>query len=329
MRWERERKIDLGVELRMFKGQLEVIADYFDNYRYDILTTRGTVPNYSGISLPPMNVGRVSNKGYELDVTHRHKIGSVDYFLKGNFSFAKNKVLYRDEPKNSANPLLAQTGRPIGQIYGYTFDGFYYDAADIEKSPEVVGKTVQPGDIKFKDINGDGMIDSRDIGPIGYPNIPQVTYGISAGFSWKGLDFSALLQGAARGSMDASTMLQIGNSNGIPSEIHKKRWTPETKDVAEYPRLGGVNYDLSTFWLRPSDYLRLKNVELGYRLPAPFVRRLGLQDVRVYANGLNLLTWFNLKIYDVDPESRRGSVEAYSSYPQQKIYNFGLQVSFK
>ncbi|MGN6511433.1 MAG: SusC/RagA family TonB-linked outer membrane protein, partial [Chitinophaga sp.] len=121
----------------------------------------------------------------------------------------------------------------------------------------------------------------------------------------------------------------IGNSNGIPSAIHKKGWTPETKDVAEYPRLGGVNYDLSTFWLRPSDYLRLKNVELGYRLPQPFVRRLGLQDVRVYANGLNLLTWFNLKIYDVDPESRRGSVEAYSSYPQQKIYNFGLQVSFK
>lgn len=331
VRWERERKIDAGVELRMFKGKLEVIADYFDNYRYDILTTRGTVPNYSGISLPPMNVGRVSNKGYELDVTHRHKIGNVDYFLKGNFSFAKNKVLYRDEPKNSANPLLAQTGRPIGQIYGYTFDGFYYDQADIDKSPEVVGKTVQPGDIKFKDINGDGQIDSRDIGPIGYPNIPQVTYGFSAGFSWKGLDFSALFQGAARGSMDASTLLQIGNSNGIPSEIHKKRWTPETRDVAEYPRLGGVNFDLSTFWLRPSDYLRLKNVELGYRFPQRLVRRLGVQDIRLYANGLNLLTWFNLKIYDVDPESPRGSAqtEAYSNYPQQKIYNFGLQVSLK
>lgn len=331
VRWERERKLNLGVELRLFKGKLEVIADYFDNYRYDILTARGTVPAFTGISLPPVNVGRVSNKGYELDVTHNNRLGNVNYFVKGNFSFAKNKVLYRDEPFNSANPLLAQTGRPIGQIYGYTFDGFYYDDADIAKSPEVVGKTVKPGDIKFKDINGDGLIDNNDIGPIGYPNLPQVTYGFSTGFSWKDLDFSVMFQGAARGSMDASTLLQIGNSNGIPSEIHKKRWTPETRDIAEYPRLGGVNFDLSTFWLRPVDYLRLKNLELGYHLPKSVSRRVGVGDIRLYANGLNLLTWYNLKIYDVDPESQRGSnqTEAYSKYPQQKIYNFGLQVSFK
>ena len=331
VRWERERKLDLGVELRLFKGKLEVIADYFDNLRYDILTTRGTVPAFAGLSLPPVNVGRVSNKGYEIDISHNNKIGNVGYFVKGNFSFAKNLILYRDEPKNAANPLLAQTGRPVGQIYGYTFDGFYYDEADVAKSPQVVGKTVQPGDIKFKDINGDGLINANDIGPIGFPNLPQVTYGFSAGFSYKDLDFSVLFQGAARGSMDASTLLQIGNSNGLPSEIHKKRWTPETRDVAEYPRLGGVNFDLSTFWLRPVDYLRLKNLELGYHIPKSWSRRVGVQDIRFYANGLNLMTWYNLKIYDVDPESQRGGgqVEAYSKYPQQKIYNFGLQVSFK
>lgn len=331
VRWERERKIDLGIELHLFKGKLEIVADYFDNLRYDILTTRGSVPVYTGISLPPVNIGRVSNKGYEIEATHRHKIGAVNYFLKGNFSFAENKVLFRDEPFNASNPLLLQTGRPVGQIYGYIFDGFYYDDADIAKSPVAVGKTVKPGDIKFKDINGDNKIDQNDIGPIGHPNLPQVTYGISAGFSYKDFDMSVLFQGAARGSMDASTMLQIGNSNGIPSEIHKKRWTPETRDIAEYPRLGGVNFDMSTFWLRPLDYLRLKNVEMGYHIPKAWVNRIGVQDIRLYANGLNLITWFNLKIYDVDPESARGGAftEAYSSYPQQKVFNFGLQVSFK
>ncbi|MGX5818796.1 SusC/RagA family TonB-linked outer membrane protein [Chitinophaga lutea] len=331
VRWERERKIDVGIELKAFKGKLEIVADYFDNYRYDILTVRGTVPSFSGITLPPVNLGEVSNKGVEVEMTHRNRINKLDYFLKGNISFAKNKVLYRDEPVNAANPLLAQTGRPIGQIYGYTFEGFYYDDADIEKSPKVEGKLVKPGDIKFRDINGDGVINTNDIGPIGFPNVPQVTYGVSAGFSWKGLDFSMLWQGATRGSIDASTMLQIGNSNGIPSEIHKKRWTPETRDVAEYPRLGGVNFDMSTFWLRPNDYLRLKNLELGYRIPTHISRRVGVQDIRLYANGLNLITWFNMKIYDVDPESPRGGAltEAYTNYPQQKIYNFGLQVSLK
>lgn len=331
VRWERERKVDVGVEMKLFKGKLEVVADYFDNLRYDILTTRGTVPNYTGMVLPPMNVGRVSNKGYEIELTHNNKVGKGTYFVKGNFSFAENRILHMDEPYNTANPRLIKTGRPIGQIFGYIFDGLYYDQADIDKSPEVVGKTVQPGDIKFKDVNGDGLINTNDIGPIGFPNLPQVTYGFAAGFSYKNLDFSVLFQGAARGSINASTLLQIGNSNGIPAEIHKKRWTPETRDVAEYPRLGGVNYDVSTFWLRPVDYLRLKNLELGYRLPQSVSRRVGVQDIRLYANGLNLITWYNMKIYDVDPESQNGSqlTEAYSKYPQQKIYNFGLQVSFK
>lgn len=332
VRWERERKLDLGMEMHLFKGKLELVVDYFDNYRYDILTQRGSVPNFTGISLPPVNVGRVSNKGLEIEATHRNKIGpAFSYFLKGNFSVAENKVLYRDEPLNVANPMLAQTGRPIGQIYGYTFDGFYYDDNDIAKSPPVIGKTVKPGDIRFKDMNGDGKIDQGDIGPIGYPNLPQVTYGISAGFSYKGLDASVLLQGATRGSLDASTLLQIGNANGIPSAIHLNRWTPETRDVAQYPRLGGVNFDMSTFWLRSADYLRIKNVEIGYQLPKRIVNALRLENVRLYANGLNLMTWFNLKIYDVDPESARGSQgsEAYSNYPQQKVYNFGIQVSFK
>ena len=331
VRWEKERKLNLGAELKLFKSKLEIVVDYFDNFRYDILTQRESVPLYTGLSLPPVNIGKVSNKGFEVEITHRNNVGKhISYFTRGNFSFAKNRIVFRDEPANAANPLLARTGRPIGQLYGYISEGFYYDDADIAKSPQVVGRAVKPGDIKFKDVNGDGKIDQADIGPIGYPNIPQITYGFTTGFSYKGFDISALFQGAARGSLMASTLLQIGNANGVPSAIHQKRWTPETRDVAEYPRLGGVTFDASTFWLRPTDYLRLKNVELGYRMPKQVTKALKIADLRFYANALNLITWFKLKIYDVDPESLNGdgATSAYSSYPQQKVVNFGVQVTF-
>jgi TonB-linked SusC/RagA family outer membrane protein len=331
VRWEKERKANIGADIKLFNSKLEITADYFDHFRYDILTARESVPNYTGLSLPPVNIGKVSNKGLEVEINHRNTIGkSFQYFVKGNFSYAKNRIVFRDEPENAANPLLRKTGRAIGQQYGYITEGFYYDSADIAKSPVVVGRVVKPGDLKYKDVNGDGKIDQGDIGPIGYPNIPQITYGFAAGFSYKGFDVSALFQGAARGSLSASTLLQIGNVNGIPTEIHKKRWTPETRDVAEYPRLGGVSFDNSTFWLRPVDYLRLKNVELGYRLPKRWISAMKLNDFRLYANALNLVTWFDLKIYDVDPESLSGggTVEAYSDYPQLKVVNFGLQVTF-
>lgn len=331
VRWEIERKANVAAEIKMFNSKLEINAEYFDNYRYDILTQRESVPLYTGLSLPPVNIGEVSNKGFELELSHRNTIGKeFQYFVRGNFSYAKNKILFRDEPANASNPMLLRTGRPIGQLYGYTAEGFYYDDADVAKSPVVVGKVVKPGDIKFRDVNGDGKIDQGDIGPIGNPNIPQITYGFSTGFSYKGFDLSALFQGAARGSLMASTLLQIGNANGVPSAIHMKRWTPETRDVAEYPRLGGVNFDASTFWLRPTDYLRLKNVELGYRLPSKVIKSLKLNDFRIYANAMNLVTWFKLKIYDVDPESINGdgATSAYSDYPQQKIVNFGIQITF-
>lgn len=331
VRWEIERKANVAAEIKMFNRKLEINAEYFDNYRYDILTTRESVPLYTGLNLPVVNIGEVSNKGWEFELIHRNTVGKeFQYFVKGNFSYAKNKILFRDEPANAANPMLRKTGRPIGQLYGYIAEGFYYDDADVAKSPVTVGRTVKPGDIKFKDVNGDGKIDQGDIGPIGHPNLPQITYGFSTGFSYKGFDVSALFQGAARGSLMASTLLQIGNANGLPSAIHMKRWTPETRDVAEYPRLGGVNFDASTFWLRPTDYLRLKNVEVGCRLPNRLIKSLKLNDFRVYANALNLVTWFKLKIYDVDPESFNGdgATSAYSDYPQQKVVNFGVQITF-
>ncbi|SDM34655.1 TonB-linked outer membrane protein, SusC/RagA family [Pedobacter steynii] len=328
VRWEKEHKMNIGLDMKLFDSKLEVTADYFDNLRYDILSARETVPLYSGLDLPPVNKGRVSNKGFELELNHRNQINDhFQYFIRANASFARNKILFRDEPDGVA-ANLKKTGRPVGQLFGYISEGFYYDEADIANSPKVLGKTLLPGDLKYKDVNGDGVIDGNDVAPIGNPEIPEITYGFSAGFSYRDFDFSFLLQGAGRSSVSSNTLLQIGNVNGIPSAIHLKRWTPETRDVAEYPRLGGVSFDASTFWLRPADYIRLKNVELGYHLPKSLSKRLRLMDVRFYANGLNLFTLNKLKIYDVDPEVKRGTTQAYENYPQMKIVNFGVQVTF-
>lgn len=331
--WEKERKFDLMLDLKVLNNKLALTLDYFKNKRYDILTTRSTVPAYTGFTLPMVNLGMVGNQGLEVTVDYKDDFGkSGYYFIKGNLSIAKNKILYMDEPPNSANPLVMQTGRPIGQLFGYTALGFYKDSADIASSPKDF-RNVQPGDLKYADINGDGVVDTKDQGPIGYPLIPQLTYGISWGISYKGIDISALIQGAGRSSIMSNTMLQIGTVNAAPTAIHLKRWTPETAATAEFPRLGGPDFDNSTFWLRPASYTRLKNVEIGYHVPQSFVNRigLGLNDIRLYANGQNLITWFNLKIYDIDPESDRGDgqVSAYSNYPQQKIFNFGLQLTFK
>lgn len=328
VRWEKERKANIGIDMKLFDSKLEITADYFDNFRYDILTKRESVPLYSGLSLPPVNLGKVSNKGFEVDLNYRNIVNDhFQYFVRGNASFARNKILFRDEP-DAVAPNLRKTGRPIKQLFGYITEGFYNDDADIANSPKTPGRIVKPGDLKYKDVNGDGVIDGKDISAIGYPEIPEITFGFSTGFTYKGFDFSLLLQGAAHSSMSSNSLLQIGTINAAPSEIHLKRWTPETKDIAEYPRLGGVSFEASTFWLRPADYLRLKNVEIGYHIPKTFTNKLRLKDIRLYANGLNLLTWNKLKIYDVDPESKTGSVEAYINYPQMKIINFGLQVTF-
>ena len=333
MTWEKEKKLDIGVDMRMFNQKLNIVFDYFKNERYDILTSRSTVPDISSVSLPSVNMGRVENKGVELELTWRDRLSKdFNYFLRGNISFAKNKILEMDEAQE-LYPNLKRVGRPVGQIFGYIEDGFYNSQAEIDALPDYT-RDVQPGDLKFKDISGpngvpDGIIDKYDEGPIGKPSIPQLTYGISMGFSYKNFDFSMLFQGAAKGSIMSQSILDIGGVNGRPREIHKYRWTPENKEDAKFPRLGRLtNFENSTFWLRPRDYIRLKNVEIGYNIPKSLTNKLSMQSARVFANGLNLFTLSNLSIYDVDPESNTGGKAAYSSYPQMRVFNFGVQVTF-
>jgi TonB-linked SusC/RagA family outer membrane protein len=331
IRWETEEQSNLGIDLRMLKGRVGITFDIYSRYRYDILDRPKSTPAYSGLTgtLPAVNLGRVRNNGFEVDLSYNDKVGPVNYFVKGNFTYAKNKILFSDE----VAPTFAHqalTGRPIGQFVGYKWTGqFFQDLLDIDTSAKPDG-LVLPGSLKMVDLNGDRRITEADRTYIGNPNRPNTIYGFSLGASWKGLDISALFQGTM-GSSFYTDIFNLG-VNVKTMNVHQRRWTPATANTAEFARLGegsGLGYSLSDYWLRSADYLRLKNVEIGYRLSRNITQRLRVQSIRFYANGLNLYTWFKLKIYNIDPEnSASSSTAALNSYPQQKVFNAGLSVTF-
>jgi TonB-linked SusC/RagA family outer membrane protein len=377
MSWETDHKTDIGVDLRMFNNRFSLIVDYFYNKRVDILAEREGIVYYAGYYnlfsgqngtavtagslmkiLPYMNIGSTENSGWDGEASWRDRIGSVDYFIRGTASVAKNKILYMDEAP-SPFVLSQKTGRPIGTIFGYVADGFYRSYEDIENSPydERKGEaSLAPGDIKYKDISGpngapDGIINEYDRVAIG-KDVPDFTYGISFGFNYRNFDFSALFQGATGAAVSVEEMLRlasgkaniaVGDQNGKPMPIHLGRWRnyddngnlvtdaaalAEMNKNATYPRLtkeNGVNKEVSTFWLRSADYLRWKNIEVGYNLPQGWVRRVGVGGVRFYFTAQNLYTWSNLKEYQIDPESTKTGI---TTYPQQQVYNFGCQINF-
>lgn len=372
MHWERDRKTDIGVDLRMFNDRLGVTVDYFYNKRTDILATRAGVVYYAGFLnvfadngsgsaslitiLPPSNIGRTENKGWDGEISWRDKIGKdVTYFLRGTFSRAKNKILYMDEAPSEYKLSMA-TGNPIGTKFGYVAEGFYDSWEEIKNSPyDGLARDIAPGDLKYKDISGpngapDGIINEYDRVPIGN-DLPDFNYGVSGGFSYKNLDISVLFQGATGASVSIEEMLRlasgsntiVGNDYGKPMPIHQGRWTYydtegnyiddpdrliEMNKNASYPRLlpgNNKNSAQSTFWLRSADYLRWKNVEVGFNLPEKWVSPAGISSLRLYFTAQNLHTWSDLDEYQIDPES---SQTGLTTYPQQRVYNFGCQISF-
>lgn len=328
--WEKEKKLDIGLDLSLFQGKIAATVDYFDNDRYDILTTRQSVPLIIGVGLPPVNLGKVNNKGWDGELTFRSKIKSVDYFLRGTFTLAKNLIIFKDEAQQRY-PWLQETGRPIGQTYGYHFLGFYSES-DLTDATVAKPLGARAGDLKYQDLNGDLVIDAYDKGPIGKPNLPSTTLGLTLGFNYKGFGFSALLTSSTGYSLAfASEAISAFSSNFQP--IHLQAWTPENAANAKFPiitrnsnNINASNVSQSDFWQINAKYLRLKTMEVSYQLPSAWVKRVGINGARIYANGYNLLTWTNIdKFYQADPEATPGGV--IGAYPNQKIYNFGLSFS--
>lgn len=328
--WEKATKKDIGLDMNLWKDKLSVTVDYFNEYRYDQLFYPGSVSAIIGIGLARQNVASVRNRGFEGTIRYQSNIGKLGFDITGVVSYAKNKIVYQDEP-SPAYPWLARTGHPIGQPFGYTWIGYYTSADDIAKSakPNIDASTIKPGDLKYKDLNNDGIIDERDQGPIGKPNIPNLNGGITLGVHYKGLDVSILFQGAFNYSLAVQGIgIQPFQSQWQP--IHETRWTEANAASAQFPRLStNASYESSptaypsSFWLINAMYIRMKTVEIGYRLPSkalPFK----ISNARFYFTAYNLFTWTNFSLYQQDPEV--ASNTAGDAYLNQRVINIGLQV---
>jgi TonB-linked SusC/RagA family outer membrane protein len=336
--WEQARKLDVGLDMNLFNDKISVTIDYFHDVRDKQLITPGSVPLVLGVDLPAVNLGKTQNQGFDGQISYHGNIGKFQYNTGLVFSYAKNKILFKDE----AAPVyqrLAQTGKSIGQQFGYHFVGYYtaQDIADIKSGnsknipiPDN-GIPLQAGDLRYADANGDGIINVFDKGPIGKPNLPNTILGLSLQGVYKGFSVSVLLQGSFNYSFAVlGTGIEPFQSQFQP--IHQERWTPETASTANFPRLGlnptSVNSPTSYFsdyWLVDAYYIRLKTIDIGYQLPTKLLP-FKINNARIYMSAYNLFTWDNYNKYQQDPEISTNT--AGDAYINQRVINLGIQLGF-
>ncbi len=323
--WEKDKKMNVGFEATLFK-RLDISLDVFNHDRYDILAKpNATVPQYVGVTLPDLNQGKVNNKGFEASIRYNsNSAKDFQYFLEANTWYAKNKIVFNSEAIRLFEYQYT-TGRAIGQPFGLEALGLFKDAADIAASPKHTFAPVQPGDIKYKDQNGDGVIDQNDTRPIGNTSLPTVTYSLHGGLKYKGFDLDFLFQGITGNTVYfGGSLFHAFQNNGKIAPIALDRWTPETATTASYPRLSASNnlnnYRFSSFWQRDGSFLKLRNVELGYTIPQSLVQKIKFANVRIFANGTNLLSFDKMQGY-VDPETRSG-------YPALRTISGGVRCQF-
>jgi len=319
--WEKADKFNAGIDVALFKNHLSFTADYYTDKYYNLLQFRGKQTSLIGIGYPLENLGINRYSGLEVSATWQGNVRAFNYFITGNMSLEKSKVLFSDEivQKYAWN---ARTGQPVGMTFGYVADGFIQTQKEAETSAHPAGYTLQPGDIKYKDLNSDGIINQYDQKAIGL-NKPLFYYGVTAGFSFKGFDVSVLFQGVAnRTYILDDYAFGFGTQQAYTYIVN--RWTPETATTATYPRLTpGINANndvTSTFWLRNGNYFRIKNAEVGYTLPVKATLHLKISSVRFFVNGLNLFT--HAAFDRVDPEMY------FQSYPIQRVINGGVNIKF-
>lgn len=331
--WEKGRKVNVGLDLTLLKNRLTLSADYYSDYYYDILQSRGKSIELLGIAYPAENIGKTRYYGLETQLSWQDHIGKVNYYVSANWSMEQNKRLFMDE-QYVPYDYLKMTGQPTGTIYGLVATGFL-TAKDIADGYPVMNgfNNIQAGDVKYKDMNGDGEINEFDRTVIGGDK-PTCYFGIDLGFEWKGLEVTALIQGAYNRDLYNSdrTLLEgfqvIGQSYGQAYTNLLNRWTPETAETATYPRLtaGGNMYNYGNNWnsslfVQNGNYIRLKNATVSYKLPENFCRNyLGGLRVKIFVQGQNLLTWSRTRLQD--PEV------TFTSYPLQRTITTGINLNF-
>ena len=329
--WEKSRKLDVGIDVTFF-DKLRVQVDWFKEKRSGIFLQRSSIPEYVGITTKPyVNIGRMRNSGWDCSLQYDQKIGQVTFSAMGNFTFARNVIEDQDQP-DYIEKYMNRTGQARWQTFGYVSDGLFKDEADIATSPDqsALGE-VRPGDIRYKDLNNDGVIDSKDVKAIGYTDVPEIVYGFGVSAQWKGFDVSVFFQGNDHVSFSINSSMVRGftepkmAANNVFSDIYGNYWTESNTD-AKYPRLTTTeatnNNQSSDFWLVNGRYLRLKNAEFGYTFPKKLIQKIRLSQLRIFVSGTNLLTFAPFKLWD--PDLQTGA----SNYPNTRVANIGLNIGF-
>ncbi|MBD3630100.1 TonB-dependent receptor [Cyclobacterium sp.] len=329
--WEVANNTNIGIEGQLLQGQIFFELDYFYNLRTNILWRKNaSVPQSSGLAnlLPAENIGEVENQGVDFNIGYRGQKGDLSYSISANGGYAKNKILFWDEPPGAPDWQLA-TGKPMNTPNPvYLYDGVFPNQAAIDAEEldyTDITNQLRPGDMKFKDYDGDGAITPLDRVRLDRNNIPRFQGGVNMNASFRNWDMSVLFQGAA-GAIALVSLGESGNIGNYLLEFYENRWTIDNEST-EYPRIANRSDQYyssgNDFWYRSSDYIRLKNLEIGYTVPQQFGERFGISNLRFYANGLNLLTWDKLKVYDPESDNATGQY-----YPQARVINAGLSVTF-
>lgn len=341
--WELSKKMNLGVEIGLFKD-FRINVDYFTEKRDQILLRRRTVPSFQGVSsdyIPRVNMGKVDNHGVDVEVSYSHTFNR-DFSISSrvNFGFNDNTVIELDEPMRSEEYAYQyhEEGFRLGQEFGYLIDwnspgnGYFTSQDEIDNYyPYEFGGKPRVGDFVYKDVNGDGVIDQKDLSPIGYSTtVPGLNYGISLGLNFKGIDFNVLFSGLGRYSKYYSGQGVVEwTKQGTYFDWTRNGWTEERYKNGEkitYPAISTsqtVSHTENDFFIQNRSFLRLKNIELGYTLPERFLSKVGVKALRVYVSGQNLFVWDNLRITHIDPEQNNSY-----GYPITKNVTLGLNINF-
>ena len=343
--WEKARKLNVGIDFTTLNQRLALTIDAFYEYRFDIITDMNSdgimgYPDIVGKDAALQNLGEVSNRGVDIELSWHDKIGKdFRYYIRPNLTFSRNRLEYKAEVARK-NSWRKETGKRLYENFVYVFDHFVADQEEADRLNKIGyqpwGQLI-PGDVVYKDLDRNGVIDDEDRTAMGNPRSPELMFGIPFGFQYKNFDFSVLLQGATKSSilLNGAAVFDFPQFEqdkiGRVKKMHLDRWTPETAATAKYPALHYGTHDNnkngnSSLFLYDASYLRLKNVEIGYNVSPKLLRKFHVQQARIYVQGLNLLTFDKLGDVDIDPETKSG--DGASWYPIQKVFNFGIDITF-
>ncbi|TCN59041.1 TonB-dependent receptor [Flavobacterium circumlabens] len=338
--WERSVKRNIGVELNVLDNKIKFNGDLFDEYRDGILAATQTISSISGLEQPFTNLGIMANKGFEAEISYSDKIGQVGFSISGNYSFARNKILYQDEIPREFD-YQRRTGQSTGQFFGLVAEGLFntWDEVNAPDRPiySFANNKIQPGDIRYKDVNQDGVIDYDDSVPIGYSRIPESTFGVTLRADYKGFDATVLFQGVGNVSHEYTRFQRSTGFNQTPNEgsasYMNESWTQERYDAGlpiNFPRFttsANPNQEASSFWLADASYIRLKSVDVGYNFKGSFLKKIRITSLRFYVNANNLFTWSKM-LPGIDPENVSAVSPNEEPYPLTRTINTGFNINF-